>query len=57
VDDVALAVDGGLLEPDDVDEEADQRAGVVRAQRGPDLGRRCLVAPDAKCLPGASPGA
>ena len=43
VHDVAVAVDRGLLEPDDVDEEADERAGVAGAQRGPDLGCRGVV--------------
>ena len=56
VDDVALAVDGGLLEADDVDEEADQRAGVVRAQRGPYLGGRCLVGHDAQSRPAGGAG-
>ena len=34
---VALAVDRGLVEPHDVDEEADERAGVAGAQGGPCL--------------------
>src|SRR5262249_24955280 len=37
VDPVAVPVDDRLLEPERVDQEPDQRPGVVRPQRGPDL--------------------
>src|SRR5882724_4105807 len=46
VDDVAVAVDDGLLEPEGVDEEADQLAGVAGPHGWPHLRWRCLVAHD-----------
>src|SRR2546428_6620387 len=39
VDVLTLAVHGGLLEPERLDEEADERPCVAGPQRGPDLGR------------------
>src|SRR5262249_37816530 len=39
----ALAVPGGLLETERLDQEADQAAGVAGAERGPDLRWWCLV--------------
>jgi hypothetical protein len=41
VDPVPVAVDHGLLEAERVDQELDQRPGVARPQRGPDLRFRC----------------
>src|SRR5271166_2672781 len=37
VDHVAVRVDHGLLEPERLGQEPDQRLGVARAERGPDL--------------------
>src|SRR5215831_20953942 len=44
MDAIPIPVDGGLLEAERVDEEANKGARVARAQRGPDLRCRCDVA-------------